>query len=116
MSMHYFLLHQKNIDKKKLVTIKMTSYPEKIETLNMISSKACLAHINGKKSFVDIFSDWLLKKGIELDDETYEKISDLHWNWYNGKGMFYNSGKYRNAGKHQLGKIILKELNIKINQ
>lgn len=94
----------------------MISYPRKIETLTAISSKACIAHIDCKHSFVDVFSDWLLKKGMELDDETYNKISDLHWDWYKGKGMFYNSGRYHNTGKHQLGEIILKELNIKIDK
>jgi hypothetical protein len=90
---------------------------KKTKTIRAISNDACIAHLLRRRSFTDVFSDWLLiEKGIEIDDETYEKICDLHWDWFNGKGMFYRAGRYNNVGKHQLAETILKELKIDVDQ
>lgn len=87
-----------------------------VDTLNEISRKACILHINGKRAFSDVLTDWLILKGIEVTEELIDKISDLYRDWYNRKGIFYTkSGRYRNIGKYELGAIILKELDIEVN-
>lgn len=79
-----------------------------MKTIRAISRDACKSYLLGKRSFVDVFSDWLLEKGIKIDDETYWKISDLHFRWYTGKWK-------RGMGYHQLAEAILEELKIEVN-
>ncbi|MBE3086269.1 MAG: hypothetical protein IMZ64_08645 [Bacteroidetes bacterium] len=86
------------------------------ETLNEISRKACMMQLTGKRAFSDVFTDWLVAKGIEVTSEMIDKISNLYGDWYNRKGIFYTkSGRYRNIGRYELGAIILNELDIKVN-
>jgi len=87
-----------------------------VETITEISRKACMSHFSGTHAFSDVFTDWLLAKGVKVTSEMIDKINDLHRDWYHGKGLFYtHSGRYRRTGKHQLGEIIVKELNITVS-
>lgn len=79
------------------------------ESLKKISRLGVAQHFHGRRTYTDILTDWLYyARGIELDEDQYERMADLADNWFKGRG------KCSRAEKETLAKCILKDLKIEV--